>query len=142
VIVAARNESGHINELITRIPEMGAFTEIIFVEGHSSDDTFAVIEREISAHPDKQFKLIKQPGKGKGDAVRAGFDLATGDVLMILDADITVPPEDLPRFYELMANGDAEFVNGVRLVYPMEGDAMRFANLIGNKFSHGHLAGY
>ena len=134
VIIAARNESGHINELISRIPEMGAGTEIIFVEGHSSDDTYAVIEQEIAAHPDKPFKLIKQPGKGKGDAVRAGFDLATGNVLMILDADITVPPEDLPRFFDLMANGDAEFVNGVRLVYPMEGDAMRFANLIGNKF--------
>lgn len=134
VIVAARNESGHIHELISRIPEMGAGTEIIFVEGHSSDDTYEVIEKEIAANPNKQCKLIKQPGKGKGDAVRAGFDLATGDVLMILDADITVPPEDLPRFYELMANGEAEFVNGVRLVYPMEGDAMRFANLIGNKF--------
>jgi len=134
VIVAARNESGHIKELISRIPEMGAGTEIIFVEGHSSDDTYEVIEREIAAHPNKLCKLIKQQGKGKGDAVRAGFDLATGDVLMILDADITVPPEDLPRFYALIANGDAEFVNGVRLVYPMEGDAMRFANLIGNKF--------
>jgi SAM-dependent methyltransferase len=134
VIIAARNESGHIHELITRIPDMGAGTEIIFVEGHSSDDTYDAIKREIAAHPDKRCKLIKQPGKGKGDAVRAGFDLATGDVLMILDADITVPPEDLPRFYDLMKSGDAEFVNGVRLVYPMEGDAMRFANLIGNKF--------
>jgi len=134
VIVAARNESGHINELISRIPEMGAGTEIIFVEGHSSDDTYEAIERAIASNPDKQCKLIKQQGQGKGDAVRAGFDLAKGDVLMILDADITVPPEDLPRFYALIANGEAEFVNGVRLVYPMEGDAMRFANLIGNKF--------
>jgi hypothetical protein len=134
VVVAARNESGHISELLSRIPQMGAGTEIIFVEGHSSDDTYDAIEREIAAYPDKQCKLIKQPGKGKGDAVRAGFEHATGDILMILDADITVPPEDLPRFYDLMASGDAEFVNGVRLVYPMEGDAMRFANLIGNKF--------
>lgn len=134
VIVAARNESGHINELFSRIPDMGAGTEIIFVEGNSPDDTYEAIEHEIAKHPGKQCKLIKQPGKGKGDAVRAGFELATGDVLMILDADITVPPEDLPRFYDLMASGDAEFVNGVRLVYPMEGDAMRFANLIGNKF--------
>jgi len=77
--------------------------------------------------------LLKQRGKGKGDAVRAGFDIAKGDILMILDADITVPPEELPRFYELMANGSAEFVNGVRLVYPMEDDAMRIANLIPNK---------
>jgi len=133
VIVAARNESGHIEELMARIPEMGGGTEIIFVEGNSTDDTYGTIERSIAAHPDRNCKLLKQPGKGKGDAVRVGFDVAKGDILMILDADITVPPEDLPRFYELMANGSAEFVNGVRLVYPMHDDAMRFANLIGNK---------
>jgi hypothetical protein len=134
VVVAARNESGHIEELIARIPEMGGETEIIFVEGNSTDDTYATIERSLAAHQDRNCKLLKQPGKGKGDAVRAGFDIATGDILMILDADITVPPEDLPRFYDLIANGSSEFVNGVRLVYPMEDDAMRFANLIGNKF--------
>jgi SAM-dependent methyltransferase len=134
VVVAARNESGHIEELMARIPEMGGGTEIIFVEGNSTDDTYEAIEKCISAHPERNCKLLKQPGKGKGDAVRAGFDIAKGDILMILDADITVPPEDLPRFYELMASGSAEFVNGVRLVYPMEDDAMRFLNLIGNKF--------
>ncbi|MGE0470216.1 MAG: glycosyltransferase [Nitrospira sp.] len=134
VVVAARNESGHIEELIARIPEMGGETEIIFVEGNSTDDTYATIERSLAAHPERNCKLLKQPGKGKGDAVRAGFDIAMGDILMILDADITVPPEDLPRFYDLIANGSSEFVNGVRLVYPMEDDAMRFANLIGNKF--------
>lgn len=134
VIVAARNESGHIEELMARIPEMGGGTEIIFVEGNSTDDTYDAIEKCIAAHPERNCKLLKQSGKGKGDAVRAGFNVAQGDILMILDADITVPPEDLPRFYELMANGSAEFVNGVRLVYPMEDDAMRFANLLGNKF--------
>jgi hypothetical protein len=134
VIVAARNESGHIEELMARIPEMGGGTEIIFVEGNSTDDTYKVIEKCIAAHPERKCQLIKQPGKGKGDAVRAGFEIAKGDILMILDADISVPPEDLPRFYELLAKGSAEFVNGVRLVYPMEDDAMRFVNLLGNKF--------
>jgi ubiquinone/menaquinone biosynthesis C-methylase UbiE len=134
VIVAARNESGHIEELMARIPEMGGGTEIIFVEGNSTDDTYEVIEKSIAAHPERNCKLLKQPGKGKGDAVRAGFDIAKGDILMILDADITVPPEDLPRFYQLISSGVAEFVNGVRLVYPMENEAMRFANLLGNKF--------
>ncbi len=133
VIVAARNESGHIDELTARIPEMGAGTEIVFVEGHSTDDTYAAIERAIAAHPERNCKLLKQKGTGKGDAVRCGFDAATGDILMILDADITVPPEDLPRFYDVITSGRAEFVNGVRLVYPMENDAMRFANLVGNK---------
>lgn len=134
VVIAARNESGHIDELIARVPDMGATTEIIFVEGHSTDDTYQAIERAIAANPQRNCKLIRQPGKGKGDAVRAGFDIASGDILMILDADITVPPEDLPRFYELLQDGSGEFINGVRLVYPMEGNAMRFANLLGNKF--------
>lgn len=134
VVIAARNESGHIDELIARVPDMGPNTEIIFVEGHSTDDTYEAIERAIAANPQRNCKLIRQTGKGKGDAVRAGFDLATGDILMILDADITVPPEDLPRFYDLFKDGSGEFINGVRLVYPMEGNAMRFANLLGNKF--------
>ena len=134
VIVAARNEAGHIEELLARIPEMGGGTDIVFVEGNSTDDTFATIQRCIAAHPERRCQLLKQTGKGKGDAVRLGFEQATGDILMILDADITVPPEDLPRFYALLTNGAAEFVNGVRLVYPMADDAMRFLNLLGNKF--------
>jgi SAM-dependent methyltransferase len=134
VVVAARNEEGHIDELFDRIPELGPQTEIIFVEGNSKDDTYGAIERAISAHPERNCRLLKQSGKGKGDAVRLGFAAATGDILMILDADMTVLPEDLPRFYEAIASGKGEFINGVRLVYPMEDEAMRFFNLVGNKF--------
>jgi len=134
VIVAARNEAGHIDEILRRVPEFGGGVELIFVEGGSSDNTYEVIQQKIAEHPDKGYKLFKQTGKGKGDAVRLGFAEATGDVLMILDADLTVPPEDLPRFYEALRNGTGEFINGVRLVYPMQDKAMRFANLIGNKF--------
>lgn len=134
IVIAARNEEGHIEELINRIPQMGDDTEIIFVEGNSSDDTYGQIERSIKRYPNLKIKLFKQSGKGKGDAVRKGFEEASGDILMILDADITVPPEDLPRFYDCLVKGKAEFVNGVRLVYPMEDQAMRFFNLIGNKF--------
>ena len=134
VVIAARNEEGHITELIDRIPQMGSGTEIIFVEGNSTDLTYDAICKAVAERPHMNCQLIKQSGKGKGDAVRAGFDIASGDVLMILDADITVPPEDLPRFLAPLANGSAEFVNGVRLVYPMESGAMRFANLVGNKF--------
>jgi glycosyltransferase involved in cell wall biosynthesis len=113
---------------------MGSETEIIFVEGNSTDNTFAVIEAVIQNTPNKTMKLYKQTGKGKGDAVRLGFEKASGDMLMILDADITVPPEDLPKFYDVMESRQGEFINGVRLVYPMENKAMRFANLVGNKF--------
>ena len=134
VIVAARNEQGNIANIFARTPQMGAGTELIFVEGGSSDDTWGEIERQIAAHPQQRAALYKQTGKGKGDAVRLGFAKATGDVLMILDADLTMPPEQLPRYYEALRSGTGEFINGVRLVYPMEEKAMRFANLVGNKF--------
>jgi hypothetical protein len=133
VVVPARNEAGNIRDIIERVPEMGKKVELIFVEGGSTDDTYATIERMIQEYPDKDCRLFKQTGKGKGDAVRLGFAEARGDVLMILDADMTVPPEDLPRFFEALATGRGEFINGVRLIYPMEDRAMRFVNLMGNK---------
>jgi SAM-dependent methyltransferase len=134
VIVPARNEAGNIPAVFSRMPYMGGGTELIVVEGHSSDGTFAAAESAIAAHPRLPAKLVRQTGRGKGDAVRAGFSMATGDILMILDADLTVPPEDLPRFYEAIASNKGEFINGVRLTYPMEDRAMRMANLLGNKF--------
>src|SRR5215472_17491402 len=134
VVVAARNETGNITGIFDRIPQMGWGTELIFVEGNSSDNTFEAIKTEIGRRPDVDARLYKQPGKGKGDAVRTGFQHATGEVLMILDADMTVAPEDLPRFYEAWRSGKADFVNGVRLVYPMENRAMRFFNVLGNRF--------
>jgi SAM-dependent methyltransferase len=134
VIVPARNESGNIRAIFERTPQMGGETELIFVEGHSRDDTYAAIEREIAAHPATPSLLLRQTGIGKADAVRLGFSNAKGDVLMILDADLTVPPEDLPRFYEALVSGKGEFINGVRLVYPMEKEAMRPLNFLGNKF--------
>jgi SAM-dependent methyltransferase len=134
VIVPARNEAGNIPHIFSRTPEMGSGTELVFVEGHSSDDTYSVIEKEIADHPEQRCKLLKQDGVGKGNAVRIGFANASGDVLMILDADLTVPPEDLPRFYDALHSGQGDFVNGVRLVYPMQDQAMRYLNMIGNKF--------
>ena len=134
VVIAARNESGNIKDIFDRVPQMGRETEIVFVEGHSKDDTYEAIEREIETHPSTPSLLLKQPGIGKADAIRAGFEKASGDILMILDADLTVPPEDLPRFYEALVSGTGEFINGVRLVYPMEKEAMRTLNFFGNKF--------
>lgn len=134
VIVPARNEAGNIEQIVARTPEMGSGTELIFVEGHSTDNTYDTIERVLAEHPERNARLLRQTGKGKGDAVRLGFEHARGDIVMILDADVSVAPEDLVRFYEAIRDGKGEFVNGVRLVYPMEDRAMRFLNLLGNKF--------
>lgn len=134
IIVPARNESGNIQNIFRRTPEFGGSTELVFVEGHSKDDTWDAIQKAIAAHPERKCQAMRQTGKGKGDAVRLGFAAATGDVLMILDADLTMPPEDLPRYYEALVSGQGEFINGVRLVYPMADEAMRFLNLLGNKF--------
>lgn len=133
VIIPARNEAGNIKTIFERVPVMGSKTELVFIEGHSDDDTFERIEREIAAHPAIPSLLLRQTGLGKGDAVRLGYDKASGDILMILDADLTVPPEDLPRFFDALYSGKGEFINGVRLVYPMEDQAMRFLNFLGNK---------
>lgn len=135
VIVPARNEAGNVRAALQRIPVMGAWTEVIFVEGNSRDDTWDAIQREIAAYAGPlRVKALKQPGRGKWDAVRTGFAAASGDVLVIQDADLTAPPEDLPKFFAAIASGAAEFANGSRLVYPMEKQAMRFLNLVGNKF--------
>lgn len=133
IIIPARNEAGNVEAAVNRTPQLGTRTELIFVEGHSEDDTWDKIQSVASAFPDKNIKFMQQRGRGKGDAVREGFAAATGDVLMILDADLTMPPEELPKFYDLIATGHAEFANGSRLIYPMEKEAMRFLNLCANK---------
>lgn len=134
VVIPARNEAGNIPQIVARVPEMGRGTELVFVEGDSNDNTYETIESEIARNPQRRFKLFRQRGRGKEDAVRLGFAKAEGDILIILDADLTVPPEDLLRFYQALRSGRGEFVNGVRLVYPMDKNAMRFLNVAGNKF--------
>lgn len=139
VIVACKDERGNIEELVRKTPRMGKGTEMIFVDGHSKDGTLEEIQRCIAGLKDlnprlDDVRVYTQPGKGKGDAVRMGFDEARGDILMILDADITVRPEDLPKFYEALVSGHGEFINGSRLVYPMESEAMRFLNMLANHF--------
>ncbi len=139
VVIPARNEAGNIENAITRMPRFGKDVEIIFIEGGSSDNTWEEIQRVAKKYSGEwNIKSGRQEGKGKGDACRKGYDMATGDILMILDADLTVPPEDLPKFYEAIASNKGEFINGTRLVYPMEKEAMRTLNLMGNKlFSMG-----
>lgn len=134
VIIPTRNEAGNIKNIVERVPQMGAGTELIFVEGGSVDNTEEVIRAVLADNPGIKGFLLKQHATGKGDAVRLGFEKASGEILIILDADLTVAPEDLPKFCNALMNGRGEFINGVRLVYPMHEKAMRFFNLIGNKF--------
>ncbi|MDD2679260.1 MAG: glycosyltransferase [Candidatus Omnitrophica bacterium] len=134
VIIPVRNEAGNIAQIFERMPSLGKETELIFVEGHSKDDSFEVIRKCIADYPALKCKVYRQEGTGKGDAVRLGFANASADILVILDSDLSVSPEDLPRFYECLCNGKADFVNGVRLLYPRQQKAMRFLNLLANKF--------
>ncbi len=141
IIIPARNERGNIAAALQRMPRFAPSMEIIFVEGHSVDGTFEECERVRNEAPEWKIKVLRQTGKGKGDAVRAGFAAAGGDILMILDADLTMPPEALPRFYEALVGGTGEFVNGARLVYPMERGAMRAFNFLANRASLWYSAG-
>ena len=133
VVIPARNEEGNVRAAVDRLPAMGRHTEVIFVEGHSTDGTAREIDRVIRDRPELDIKHVRQDGVGKGDAVRKGFELGGGDVLMILDADLTVPPEDLPKFWSALVEGKGDLINGSRLVYPLEQGAMRLANIAGNK---------
>jgi SAM-dependent methyltransferase len=135
VIIPAKNESGNIENAVRRIPTMGKHTEIIFIEGNSADDTWQkIVEVQKKYAGTHDIKIAQVATPGKNNAVRKGFEMARGEILMILDADLTVQPEDLPKFYEVLASGKADFVNGSRLVYQMDKKAMRTVNLIGNKF--------
>lgn len=135
VVIPARNESGNIESCITRMPRLGKHTEIIFVEGHSSDDTWEEIQRVQDKYQDKwDIKICQQSGKGKGNAVREGFSIAQGDILIILDSDLTVRPEDLIYFFNAVASGRCEFANGCRLIYPVSEHTMPWLNRMANRF--------
>ncbi len=135
IVVPARNEQGNIESAILRIPQMGPRDEIIFIEGNSTDETWKTIQEMKEKYDGvRRIRIAQQDGKGKGDAVRKGFAMAENDIFMILDADLTVPPEELPKFYSAIISGVGDFINGSRLVYPMEQRAMRFLNMVGNRF--------
>ena len=135
IVIPARNERGNIESALQRLPDLGANVEVLFVEGNSSDGTWEEIGRVVEAWRDRvDVRALKQTGRGKNDAVRLGFSEARGELLTILDADLTMPPEKLASFYDAYVAGRADFVNGSRLVYPMEGQAMRFLNHLANLF--------
>ena len=132
VIIPCRNERGNIEPAIQRLPRFANDLEVLFVEGGSSDGTLEEIHRVIAANPERNIRVVEQTGKGKGNAVRTAVDAARGEVLMILAGDLTVPPEELPKFYDALATGKGELINGTRLVYPMEDQAMRPLNFVAN----------
>ena len=134
IVIPCRNERGNILPAVQRLPEFNSDMEILFVEGHSSDGTLEEINRVIKEFPNKNIRVTVQDGMGKGDAVRKAFKMASNDILMILDADLTVPPEDLIKFYNAISSGKGEFINGTRFIYPMEKGAMRWLNVGGNLF--------
>ena len=139
VIVPTRDEAGHIEPLLRRLPRMGRLTEVVFVDGDSTDGTYELLEKAVAAPTDGfTYKLLRQGGRlGKADAMRKGFAAATGDYFLILDSDLSVAPEDLPKFYLAMAEKRGDFINGSRLNYPLQDQAMRYLNNIAN-----HAFGY
>lgn len=134
VVVPARNEAGNIDALIDGMPTFPGPLEILFVEGHSRDDTWDRIRSALARRADLDIVAMRQTGKGKGNAVREAFAQAKGEILAILDADLSVAPSELLKFYDAIDSGLAEFANGVRMVYPMQDRAMRFLNMCANKF--------
>jgi glycosyltransferase involved in cell wall biosynthesis len=134
VVIPCRNEAGHIRPLVESLPDLPTGSEFLFVEGGSTDDTEAVIQEVIAESPERPLRFLRQPGRGKGDAVRAAFAEAKAEIVLILDSDMGVAPADVPKFVSALARGKGEMVNGSRMVYPMEGRAMRFLNLLANKF--------
>ena len=130
ILIPARNERDNLEPMLDELPRLGTKTELIVVEGHSTDGTY---EKALEIQKERELVVLKQRGVGKADAVRCGFEVAAGDVLYIYDADRTVPVEELKRFYEVLSSGEAEFANGTRLVYPMEDQSMRFLNKLGNR---------
>jgi hypothetical protein len=141
VVVPCRNEAGNIEDAVRRTPEMGAGTEIIFCDDQSTDGTADEVRRMQALFPERNIRLVEGPAICKAENVWCGFAAAENDILMILDGDLAVPPEDLPRFYNALVQRRGEFINGTRMIYPMRDQAMRLANIFGNKmfgmlFSH------
>jgi hypothetical protein len=137
VIIPCKDEKGNVEAAVQRIPQLGRETEIIFCDDQSSDDTAEEVMRVRASYPHKKIRLEKGPGICKSKNVWTGFNAATGDILMILDADLTTMPEQLVYFLDVIASGQAEFVNGSRLIYPVPKGAMNTANMLGNNFFSG-----
>lgn len=133
IVVPCRNERGTVEDAVRRCPLFGKSIELIFVDGYSTDGTIEELYRIQAKYRDKKIIILQQKGKGKGDAVRLGFEHAQGDIVMILDSDLTVSPEELPKFYDALVSGAGECINGSRFLYPMEDKATPWLNYFANR---------
>jgi hypothetical protein len=134
VVIPTLNEKGNVEDAFARTPKMGKWTELVFADGNSTDGTVEEIERCKEKYSDKWHRVLvlSQTKKGLAEAYRQAFPECKGDILMILNSDLTMPPEELPKYYQAIVAGKGEFINGCRLVYPMEKRAMRFCNMVAN----------
>ncbi len=134
VLSAMRNEKGNVRKIVETMPIMGTRTELVFIEGHSTDGTWEELETvQREYRGPLTIRILKQQGTGKANALHEGMEASTGDIVLIYDGDFTVHPAELQKLYAALAAGKAEFVNASRLVYPMQKGAMRLLNLMGNK---------
>lgn len=136
IIIPTHNEAGNIKHIVDNMPQIGSKMEMVFVDLPGEDATEDVIKQMIKENKGKiLLKYVKQREKtGKIGALRQGILEANGEIIIIYDADATVPPEDLEKVYLALIERKADFINGTRLVYPTEKGAMRFANHLGNTF--------
>ncbi len=136
VIVPAKNEAGNIDRLFEQLPDMGdVSTELVLVEGGSSDGTWERIQATVNDYRGPyKIQTLRQSRAGKANAVYEAVAAAKHQLILILDADLTVPPADVPRFYQAYQQSRGDLVNGDRMSLPMEPGAMRFLNRLGNRF--------
>src|SRR2546429_5341020 len=108
VVVPARDEAQNLRYVLPHIPSF--VTEVILVDGHSNDDTITVAQQFLPA-----IRVIKQTGEGKGNALQLGFAACSGDIIVMLDADGSADPREIPKFVEALLDGN-DFAKGSRFV--------------------------
>lgn len=132
ICLTVKDEEHNIEPIVSSLPVLCENQEILFVEGNSTDNTAKEIERMKMLFPHKNIRLIKQPGKGQGDAIHTGFKEAKGEIIILYEGDGTSEPYDIQYFYEAIEAGRFEFIEGSRFVYPLSHKCMPLANKIGN----------
>jgi glycosyltransferase involved in cell wall biosynthesis len=129
VVIPAMNESRNLGHVFSTSPEW--VDEIVLVDGHSVDDTVAVARRLYPA-----VNIVYQQGRGKGDALQAGFAAAKGEIIVMMDADGSTDGNEIPRFVAALVTG-ADFAKGSRFASGGGTDDITFSRHFGNKILRG-----